>query len=162
MNLTFIIIGILFCIYYRCTQYSLYANLHSQTYNQNDFTIMVEKIPFLPFLQQQSLTGIEKTPPYYDLLRFSLEQFNPEEILHTNNPNIIITEALKLYFNKQANRWRTKIEQRGFNNPESLNPFELAFFDKIKMINADSLINPVKSVNLCFDLGDLDKVTAIR
>lgn len=48
-------------------------------------------------------------PQYYEIMRFSGDTTNQNEIVHTNNPNIIISEALKLFFNRQANKWRMKI-----------------------------------------------------
>jgi hypothetical protein len=56
-------------------------------------------------------------PQYYEIMRLSGETTNQNEIVHTNNPNIIISEALKLFFNRQANKWRLKVEKKATEDP---------------------------------------------
>ena len=44
---------IIFFLIYRSIQSKYYDMTHSEVYNQSDFTIMVENIPFFSFMQNQ-------------------------------------------------------------------------------------------------------------
>jgi hypothetical protein len=100
INLIYILVLIPFFIIYRIGQNRYCESLHADRYRQEDYSIMVENIPFFSFLQTQTQGIGNKLPPFYELLHLNEEKVNPSEVINTDNANIIISEAVRLFFTK--------------------------------------------------------------
>ena len=134
VKLVYTFVMIAFFLVYRFIHRHHDNLLHCDVYDQSDFTVMVENIPFFAFLQAQPMKYSETLPAYYDLLHLTENDVNLSEVVNTDNPNIIISESLKLFFNRQINKWRDRVDRQGYDNIDKLKPFERSFYEKVKNV----------------------------
>ena len=136
LNLATVVVSILFFFFYRKYQYGIYSLLDSNAHTQDDYTLFVENIPV----------------------------FMAVETTQSGKISFEYEAGLKKIFEDRIEEWLYMLKA-DLNQPEVIEGLPALEKEMIKLMqktpNFDS-IPKVRSVSLCFDLTEMEKINKRR